>query len=81
MTPLVERSGQGVSASHWSVTVRDINTESGVVGVHESQIQAGDRIVAIMIRRGETHERPCIICTLLLLWHLFSCPELEAHAF
>lgn len=61
-------------------SVRDINTESSVVGVDDSEIQAGDCIVTIMIRHGEMHEWPCIICT-LLLWHLFSCPELEAHAF
>lgn len=68
------------SDSHWSAAVRDTNTVSGVVGVDGSEMQAGDCSVPIMIRRGEAHERPCIICT-LLLWHLFSCPELGAHAF
>lgn len=41
--------------------MRDINTETSVVGVDDSEIQAGDCIVAIMIRHGEMHGRRCII--------------------
>ncbi len=41
--------------------MRDINTESSVVGEDDREIQAGDRIIAIMIRYGEMHKRRCII--------------------
>lgn len=41
------------------VATRDTN--AGVVGVDDGEIQAGDCIAAIMIRRGEMHEWRCII--------------------
>lgn len=35
----------------------DINTETTVVGVDDSEIQAGDCIATVMIRSGEKYER------------------------